>query len=205
MSYAKSGASAQVKIVAPKSGFKVPRGVLVASGWASDTIVGVDGVCKPTSGNGTDIQGLPLFYLLKQEADQRPYNWAIIFRGFVPGHYRLTVTGLVSGGGSVSDSTEIEVGVAKEFADIIWPPSHTDITDYNGDFNPWGDLFDRPLGQVYMKDSHDNVVQPLNSWGDYQVYQTWVAYFPTLGQENYSLRAEDDQGSGETVTDLQVN
>jgi hypothetical protein len=148
---------------------------------------------------------LPVLYVQRGGAGQRSYNWAIIFRGFQQGTYRLTVKGLDANGDSASDSIEIGAGgEVPAIADVIWPPSGTDITAYNGDFNPWGDLTNNPLGQVLMTDSQGNQVQPLSTWSDYQDYQTWVACFPTLNPGTYSLNVQDDQGMGQTVVGLVV-
>jgi hypothetical protein len=206
MSHAKPGASQQVKIIVPKKGLTIAQSIpLVASGRASETLIGVSGECIPISGNGPVISGLPIFYALNEGASPCLYHWAIIFRGFEVGAYQLTVTGLDANGNSTTDSTEFTVGDEMELAEIGWPPSNTDITADAGDFNPYGELIDRPLGQVLMTDSQGNQVQPLNTWGDYQVYQLWVAYFPPLSAETYSLNAHDDEGSGTTVTGLLVS
>jgi hypothetical protein len=178
--------------------------LLVASGRAKPTIIGVSGVLERTDAPGS-IPGVTVaFYLVHRDQNVQTkredsfYRWMILFKQIGSGaSYTLTVTGRDATGRAYTDTCDFSTAVRA--VDVQWPSDNEDITDEKDDFTPYGDLTDYPLGAVKMYDSQSHQILPVYTFGDYTDLDFWTAQFPSLGPGTYTLHVEDSSGVGSAV------
>ena len=209
----------KIQIKWPKGGKEeVDFRLLVASGRADVTILGVSGVCRPTSG-GDPTPGKQVVYYLDGKGKQPFYRWMILFKFPQPGEHELTVTGQTVGGepeeerrrftarASSGDDVDSHANVASITAGITID-SHANganITAEKDDFVPYGSL-NAPLGEVKTTKSLGEIVLPDSKFSDPVIDQFWSAQFPSLPSETYDLHVEDNSAAAQAdVSGLTVD
>ena len=223
-------AQSSVKISFPPAGFVLSSGtLLVASGRADMSIIGVRGECRPRSGTGSVIKGTMTSYDLVPGNNSQPsfYRWIIGFRGFTFGEYELTVTGIEGAGDTVS----FEVGPPAEYAGeeavatrpsgrvhpddvfftIDYPQAGDDLTAEEDYFVAWGECGELELDpdNTSLTDSQGNSVPIQQAFSDAQVLQFWSVSFDTIPSIQppvvYSFHAQNTAGTGDTESGLSAS
>ena len=192
------------------SSIRSANGAFPVSGRAGESIASVTGVCRSVKHPGLVIEGKTIFYSADPSAGAATrYRWVILFRVPEAGEYRLTVNGN-SDSGTLSSASVVFTAelVTARVAGITWPTNDEDITAYADDFTPYGTLVGNPLGSVSLKDSNNNQVTLLYSYGDYTDLDIWTAQFDTVpaveSPVDYTLTVLDSMGLGQEVGGLTV-
>jgi hypothetical protein len=173
-----------VEITLPANGQTIhatAQQILVASGWATDDINSISGVCTDGT-TGTPLKVLHIAFNIHPAKPTRR-KWCIVFKAAHPGLHTLYVTGQTKSGTTTS-ATPSTFTVRFAFGiGITWPdPGDLDISAYQDDFAPYGDLDKSPLLDVHMTDDlvPPNTYYPSYSYGDYTTFLYWTAQFGTL-------------------------
>jgi hypothetical protein len=181
-----------VKITWPKEGAPSPsvNGMLVASGWADMSIIGVAGTCTPRSKShpGSTRQGVLHSFVLSIDAEgNRIYRWAIAFDGLSPCEYELKVVGPSESGPVATDEIEFGSSSHKKLFRTIYPTPNESIPADG--FQPWGDMTEGLVTNAVMNETSVTPTQEI----EYQtlttdtIANTWSALFPHLENGTYDL------------------
>lgn len=192
--------------------FKWPRqdgrvntsnGAFAAFGRASEDVTGINWACESLSGKPDPIKGHLVKIFPATGGSGGPLRWVIGLRVVSPGAYRLTVSGTTRSG--TTQPQTIDFNVAFTFgAQIDWPATGEDISDYKDDFSPYGSLNPSALDLVTLKDQNGVPVTLLSSTSDPVELQMWTASFDSFGTGTYTLHVEDTQKIGDTHDRLTV-
>lgn len=183
---------------------KTSHGAFAVFGRSDAEVKSVSGTCQLVNSSSAPVAGTQIFppsgppqphtqFIHHPGGDGHP-RWLIAFRVPVAGQYNLRVTvDTVQGADSVSLSN-VQVDMtppAHNSATISWPGSDEDISAYESDFCPYGELTPNALGSVSLVDSNNNAVALLSAYGDPTDLQFWTAQFDTVPPGTYTLSVSD--------------